>query len=237
MRRVNIHHFRGVEPIADAASFEQLLALRTPDGLNEFWISGEEKRPELVMTVRAENAVLHFFTKDDRNFQSRGDRAPGDWLTFKTTNGEEIQIMSEAVVSVADALKATREFIENLELPKSVRWIDLVLEPDLLRVVRDLVADLAAGRFMKVVTDGRAGRLSAAELESAIREYGRTLVPLPDEALNRIDVFPRDLDLNRASLDVPLWTAEEGLSDLTLQLDAMRDGAMYRIEITTLHVL
>jgi hypothetical protein len=237
MRTISIHHSGGEETVADIASLERVLAFRTSEDLNEFWMSGEKKRPEFVLTVRADVAALHFFTDDDRNFQSRGARVPGDWFTFKTTNGEEIQVMSEAIVSVADGQRAAREFAENLELPTSVRWIDLVLEPDLLNVVRELVIDLASGRFAEVVADGRAGRLSAADLQSAISDYGGTLVPLPDEALHRIDVFPRDLDLKRSSMDVPLWTAEEGESDLTLQLDATRDGATYRVEITTLHVL
>lgn len=237
MRRINIHHFGGLETVADVTSLERVLAIRTSEDLNEFWISGEEKRPEFVLTVRADVAALHFFTADDRNFQSRGPRVPDEWFTFKTTNGEEIQVMSEAIVSVGDGQNAAREFAETLQLPTSVRWIDLVLEPDLLDVVRELVVDLADGRFDKVVADGRAGRLSITELRSAIRDYGRTLVPLSDEALHRIDVYPRDLDLKRSSLDVPLWTAEEGRSDLTLQLDATREGSTYRVQITDLHVL
>jgi len=111
------------------------------------------------------------------------------------------------------------------------------MDQDLFDAVRDLVADLARGRLKEIETDGRAGRLSASELLSAIRDYGRTLVPLPDEASTLIDVYPNDCDSAKSSLDVPLWTAEEGRSDLTLSLVATKQDHKYRLEISDVHVL
>jgi hypothetical protein len=111
------------------------------------------------------------------------------------------------------------------------------MDRHLLDAIRDLVMNLAVGRFTQVEADGRAGRLSASELLSAIREYGRTLVPLPDEGVALIDVYPHDADPAKSFLDVPLWTAEEGRSDLTLSLVATREGDKYRLEISDLHVL
>ncbi|MBN9161168.1 MAG: hypothetical protein BGO98_23185 [Myxococcales bacterium 68-20] len=111
------------------------------------------------------------------------------------------------------------------------------MDKDLLEAVRVLVNDLADGRFTAIESDGRAGRLTAGELASAIRDYGRTLQPLPDHAVQLIDVYPSDMDPKTWSLDVPLWTAEEGRSDLTLSLVATRDGDGYRLELSDLHVL
>jgi hypothetical protein len=95
--------------------------------LNEFWISGETRFPELVVTVRGEAAALHFFPRDGHpGFVSRGTRAPGEMLTFKTSStGEEIQISSEAIVSFAEAYLATFEFVEKLSLPSMIRWFEL----------------------------------------------------------------------------------------------------------------
>lgn len=107
----------------------------------------------------------------------------------------------------------------------------------LLDAIRELVRDLADGRFAAIEADGRAGRLTADELQTALREYGRTLVPLPDETDGLIEVFPRNNDPNTWSLDVTLWTSEEGRSDLTLQVDATKQGVDYRLTITALHVL
>jgi hypothetical protein len=101
--------------------------------------------------------------------------------------------------------------------------------------VREVVEALASGRYGQLVTDGRAGRLTAEELERVVREYGRTLVPLPEEAWALIEVYPLD-DGSGVALDVPIWT-NEGRSDLTLQLTASeRDGAV-AIQIDDLHVL
>jgi hypothetical protein len=111
------------------------------------------------------------------------------------------------------------------------------MDNELLESVRDLVRDLADGRFAAIETDGRAGRLTAAELSSAVRVYGRTLLPLPEQAVQLIEVYPSDVEPRACSLDVPLWTVEEGRSDLTLSLMAIRDGDKYRLRISDLHVL
>lgn len=107
----------------------------------------------------------------------------------------------------------------------------------LLNAIRSLATALACGDFDKLESDGRAGGLSGADLSLAIRTYGRTLIPLPDEAIPSIEVYPNDQDPNRLSIDVPLWTAEEGLSDLTLSLSATIDGEEYNLQVDDLHVL
>jgi hypothetical protein len=111
------------------------------------------------------------------------------------------------------------------------------MNQSLLDAIRNLVADLSGGRFEELEADGRGGRLTAAELRSAIHDYGRTLVPLPDEAASMIDIHPNQVNPKNCFLDVPLWTAEEGRSDLTLSLVAIEEGNDYRLEISDLHVL
>lgn len=111
------------------------------------------------------------------------------------------------------------------------------MDPELLDAVRHLVDDLAGGRIAEIEADGRAGRLTALELRTAIRDYGRTLLPLPDEAVRLIGVHPSKRDPSSCSLDVPLWTSEEGESDLTLSVIATREKRGYRLEISDLHVL
>ena len=106
-------------------------------------------------------------------------------------------------------------------------------------VVRDVVAELARGDFAALERRSSGIRLSAGELRAAAAEYGRRIVPLPAEASQALDVVPvTDADPPAWSVDVPLWTAEEGRSDLTLQLTvrAAPDGG-YRVEVDDLHVL
>ena len=111
------------------------------------------------------------------------------------------------------------------------------MDKSLLDALRSLVAELARGRFDELESDGRAGRLTASELSAAIRDYGRTLLPLPDEAISLIDAFPITHDPSRIDLDVPLWILEEGRSDLTLSVITRRVDDRYRLEISDIHVL
>lgn len=98
---------------------------------------------------------------------------------------------------------------------------------------------LAAGDYETAsrMADGR--RLSAADLERAVRDYGRTLVSLPPAARDSYDVYRVEkADRPTFSVDVDLWTREEGRSDLTLQLGLIDTGrSTYAVTIEGLHVL
>lgn len=107
----------------------------------------------------------------------------------------------------------------------------------LQEAVEKLVTDLVAGAYEQLVVDGRAGRLSAAELESAVRDYGRTLVALPPGAWAFVEEYPQVADVDAVALDVPLWTEEEGRSDLTLSVSARRLGTGFAVAVDDLHVL
>lgn len=111
------------------------------------------------------------------------------------------------------------------------------MEASLRAEVQRLVRDLACGRYAEIVADRRVGRLQEDELRSAVEDYGRTLVELPDEAWASVDEYPISGETDACALDVPLWTTEEGRSDLTLSLTATRRGEGYVLVIDDLHVL
>jgi hypothetical protein len=112
-----------------------------------------------------------------------------------------------------------------------------VKDASLVEAIQALVADLAHGKFAEVETDGRAGRLGADVLQHAVREYGRVLLPLPVQGLALIDVVPVRGNPSELSVDVPMWSVEEGRSDLTLQLEATKVGGTWQLAIMNLHVL
>jgi hypothetical protein len=97
---------------------------------------------------------------------------------------------------------------------------------------------LAAGDYASVerMTSGR--RLSAADLERAVQEYGETLVPLPSESLEDLEVIEvAGSDPAAFMIDVDLWTEQEGRSDLTLSLQLVdRYSGAYEISVLDLHV-
>lgn len=103
--------------------------------------------------------------------------------------------------------------------------------------VRRLIEDLVAGRYAEIAADGRAGRLTEAELRTAIEQYGRTLVPLPADGEKLVAIYEQASQPDAVTLDVPLWTREEGRSDLTLSVMAIKQGETYTVEVNDLHVL
>ena len=106
-------------------------------------------------------------------------------------------------------------------------------------VVREIVALLARGEYGAIERRTGGRRLSADELRTAVREYGRRIVAPPPEAGPSLVVValsgPRPPPW---SVDVTLWTAEEGRSDLTLQLTVREaPGGGHDVEVDDLHVL
>ena len=100
--------------------------------------------------------------------------------------------------------------------------------------VRHVVGLLAAGDY-----DGRARLsvgegLSAADLRQSVEDYGRTVVAEPSDASE-----PSPLDDGAGWwTDIDLYTAEGGLSDLTLSLTLIdTPGALYGVRLDDLHVL
>ena len=101
------------------------------------------------------------------------------------------------------------------------------------RVVDLLVAKQYGA--LEVLTNGR--RLTAADFAEAIEEYGRTLVAPPPEGYELMDVLEPPGEPRMWMVDMPLWTEEEGRSDLTLQLRVIDEGEGVSIEVDDIHVL
>jgi hypothetical protein len=102
--------------------------------------------------------------------------------------------------------------------------------------IRRLVVDLAQGQYAAIEADGRIGRLTSEELRRAIADYGRTVVVPPDDFIDAIDVHPIS-GTREYALDIPLWTAEEGLSDLTLSVTLTESEEVATVRIDDVHVL
>jgi len=103
--------------------------------------------------------------------------------------------------------------------------------------VQRIVRLLAEANYREVEEITESVRLNAFMMESAIKEYGRTLVPLPEEALEIIEIIQHDDNENTASVCCPLWTLEKGRSDLSVELTIVFVDGSWRIEIDDLHVL
>jgi hypothetical protein len=51
-----------------------------------------------------------------------------------------------------------------------------------------------------------------------VSQYGRRIIAMPDCGFNIVDVYPITGQEDSYDVDIPLWTAEEGRSDLMLQV-------------------
>ena len=107
------------------------------------------------------------------------------------------------------------------------------------RLVASLVALMSAGNFDDVLRRAPESRVTAEKLRKAVDEYGRTLVPLPAESYELIDyVAVLGSSPLQWSVVVPLFTREEGRSDLSLELSIFQhENGGYNVEVDDIHVL
>lgn len=113
----------------------------------------------------------------------------------------------------------------------------MAIPDDFRAPIANLVDVLARGDFAALDRDGRSGRVGGDGLRRSIEEYGRTLTALPDGAFDLADAGTVNDRSGEWWIVVPMWTSEEGRSDLSLEVAALPTSDGHRFEITDLHVL
>jgi hypothetical protein len=109
---------------------------------------------------------------------------------------------------------------------------------ELESIVHRIATQLASGDFDGTIAECSASRLRAEDLSKVIQEYGRTFVQPPTNAYAALDaVAVRGTALPTWSVRAPMWSEEEGRSDLTLELTIAQDGQRWNVELDDLHVL
>lgn len=104
--------------------------------------------------------------------------------------------------------------------------------------VRQVIEHLVAGKYAELETLTGRKRLSAQDMAKAISDYGRKLVSPPDDGFGLMDVVEvRDAQPRQWSVTMPLWTYEEGRSDLSIGVTLIADEKDIRIELDDIHVL
>lgn len=105
--------------------------------------------------------------------------------------------------------------------------------------VRAVVDLLVAGDYVAIERSDEGGLVSAEEIGTAVAEYGRTLAT-PEEGWFDAVALTRAVDSSRPRFhaDVPLWTVEDGRSDLTLELQITElVSGGYATTVLGIHVL
>ncbi|MFJ8461722.1 hypothetical protein ACIQ57_21730 [Lysinibacillus xylanilyticus] len=103
-------------------------------------------------------------------------------------------------------------------------------------MISETIADLSKENYNKIEEDGRLGRINIDDLKRVITEYGCEIIPLPDRAFNLAEIYYIAAG-KRLDIYLPLWTKEEGRSDLTLSFSGQRNNNQLKIEFNDLRVL
>jgi hypothetical protein len=109
---------------------------------------------------------------------------------------------------------------------------------NLISPVHQIVELLVVKEYDQIVRATGGQRFDAATIESVIRGYGKTVVLPPDSAFDHLDVVRvQNAHPPRWSVRMGLSTAEEGRSDLSVELTVIEDESGYVIELDNIHVL
>lgn len=103
--------------------------------------------------------------------------------------------------------------------------------------IQNLLNELVDGNYLLLEKDGRAGRLTANEIEKALEDYGQIITNVPEQSLKSLEGILVDGPDELWSVDVDLWTIEQGQSDLTLSLWVRVNEGRVTIQIIDLHVM
>lgn len=104
--------------------------------------------------------------------------------------------------------------------------------------VRDVMALLAGKSYQELERFTLDRRLLAADIARAIQEYGRTVVPCPEPIEDVLDIVEvRGAALPTWSVVVPVYTREEGRSDLSVELTIVElNGERYGVALDNIRV-
>ena len=119
--------------------------------------------------------------------------------------------------------------------------MDEDLPDQIVATVRRMTELLAQQKYPEIVAWTNGRRIHEREIAKAITDYGRTVVVPPESFYsNRINaVRVETTEPQKWSVDFPLWTAEEGESDLSVEFTCTEDDRHYcaDVELDDIHVL
>ena len=107
------------------------------------------------------------------------------------------------------------------------------------KLLRELVGLLIEGQYEELEQRSESTKVTARGLSKAVDDYRRTLIELPEEGWELTDVVTlQGSPPTRFSVRQPLWTREEGRSDLTFEATFIKVSEnQFDFEINDLHVL
>lgn len=112
------------------------------------------------------------------------------------------------------------------------------MDTKLKATVKRIVELLVAGDYQQVANITNQQRLDSRSIDEAITTYGCVLVSPPDQTYDELDIIAVTSSSRPCwSVRMNLWTAEEGRSDLTVELTVTEVNGQYAVELDDIHVL
>jgi hypothetical protein len=113
----------------------------------------------------------------------------------------------------------------------------MAIDPRFVGPLKDLVHQLVNRDFDRIAADGRIGNLTVEQVAKAIDDYPATLVDVPEDAFRLASVYELRGQDHSWHIDLPLWTSEEGRSDLTLSVEIIEVRGKLKVTMRDVHVL
>ena len=118
--------------------------------------------------------------------------------------------------------------------------MDEEMPEQIVNTVREMISLLVAKRYSEIVSWTKGERYPAAQIAAVMADYQVTVVHPPASFYpSKIDALPiDDTSPQEWSVVFPLWTVEEGESDLSVELTCTEgDGVVCAdVDFDSLHV-
>ena len=106
---------------------------------------------------------------------------------------------------------------------------------DFKPLIEELVSNISSSDYNAIFEKHQYGRTNIDDIKRVVSEYNRTITILPDNAFKEAKVYCIEKE-KRLDIYIPLWTIEEGRSDLVLFLSGYIISGIPKIEINDLLV-
>jgi len=113
---------------------------------------------------------------------------------------------------------------------------DEEIRDKLKEIVSGILKLLSEKNYIELEKQSKGIRLSAADMEEAIKEYDCQLVMPPLDAYELMNVV-KIMGGDSWYVVMPLWSQDEGESDLSIELTIVKESDNFIFEIENIHVL
>lgn len=109
--------------------------------------------------------------------------------------------------------------------------------PELKQPVRQVIELLVEQKYSELESLTKKTRLSAQDIRQAIAAYNEKLIMPPDGSYRLMSVVRvRGAEPPKWSVAMPLWTENEGRSDLSIELTIIKQEGGFLVELDDIQV-